>query len=173
MRQRKNLIILLALFFSMSTQISTVNAWEAEATSNDFGDKQFILATFFKSGLGAFPNKRPSGPHKQLGIACTQGYLEVGFFDIASSGNLLTIGSPSSMRVKIDGKLAPTSIAVNTNKGTDYVQANDAKALVNKLKLAKTLAVEMQLSTGYYRATFDIKYVKKYSSKFATAGCKI
>jgi hypothetical protein len=173
MKKRKRIITSLILFFSLTTQISNAYAWESTSTTTDFGDKQFILGTYFKSGIGAVPSKRPSGPHKELGIACTAGHLEIGFFDHAASGNLLTIGSPTSMTVKFDGKLAAATTAVNTKKGSDYVQANDARTLVKKLKSVKTFAVEMALASGYYRASFDVRDVSKYSAKFANAGCKI
>jgi predicted enzyme involved in methoxymalonyl-ACP biosynthesis len=173
MKPRNVIIAFLILFFSTATQINAANAWESWSGTTDFGDKQFILGTFFKSGIGAVPNKRPSGPHKELGIACTAGHLEIGFFDHAANGHILTIGSPTSMAVKFDGKLAPVRTAVNTKKGSDYVQADDAQSLVRKIKSVKTFAVEMELSSGYYRASFDVRDISKYSAKFADAGCKI
>ena len=173
MNLRNKVFATLILLLSMVTQASAANAYEATSTANDFGDKQFILGTYFKSGVGAVPSKRPSGPHKQLGLACTAGFFEIGFFDIASSGDLLTIGSPTSMRVKFDGKLSTEPISVNTKKGTDYVKVSDAKTLAKKLKSAKTFAVEIGLPTGYYRATFDVGGLSKYVAKFAAAGCKI
>ena len=173
MNRRNKVFATLILLLSMGTQVSVANAYREISKTNDFGDKQFILETYFKSGVGAVPSKRPSGPHKQLGLACTEGFFEIGFFDIASSGDPLTIGTPTSIKVKFDGKLAPSLITVNTKKGTEYVQVSDAKALVKKLKSAKTFAVEIGLNSGFYRGSFDVAGLSKYVSKFAAAGCKI
>jgi hypothetical protein len=158
---------LLAITFSPQA-----NAWEPISGSTDFGDKQFIIQTFFVSGKGAFANKRPAGPHKQFNFACTGGFFEAGFFDIASSGDLLTIGSVKAIKVKFDGKLSSGTVATNTNKGTNYIQINNAKDLARKMKNAKTFAVEMSTGSGYYRANFDVKDFSKYASKFSAAGCK-
>jgi hypothetical protein len=160
-------ITLFAITFSPQA-----NAWEPNSGSTDFGDKQFILETYFVSGKGAFANRRPSGPHKEFSFACTGGFFEAGFFDIASSGDLLTIGSVKAIKVKFDGKLSSGMIATNTDKGTNFIQVNNAKDLARKLKNAKTFAVEMSTGSGYYRANFDVKDFAKYSSKFSAAGCK-
>jgi hypothetical protein len=173
MKSKRILLITTLIFSSLLTQIPQANAWESDSSTTDFGDNQFMLLTYFKSGVGAAPSKRPSGPHKQLSMACTAGFFEIGFFDLSTYGDILTIGSPTTMKVKFDGKLAPTSTRVNTEKGTSYVQVNDAKALVKKLKTAKTFSVEMALSSSFYRATFSVQDIKKYVSKFAAAGCKI
>ena len=173
MKSKYILLIATLIFSSLLTQIPQANAWESESTTTDFGDKQFILQTYFESGVGAAPSQRPSGPHKQLAMVCTGKFFEIGFFDIDTEGDATVIGSPKTMRVKFDGKLAPTSTSVNTKKGTVYVQVNNAKALVKKLKTAKVFSVEIPISSGFYRATFNVQDISKYVSKFAQAGCKV
>jgi hypothetical protein len=168
----KGLVAVSVVSLSLLAGIPQANAWESNSSTTDFGDKQFTLATYFKSGVGAVPNKRPYGPHKELGVACTAGFFEIGFFDIGTDGSLLTIGSPTAMSVKFDGKLSPSKTPVNTQKGADYVQVNDSKALMKKLMASKSFSVEIALSSGFYRATFNVQDLTKYTSKFKVAGCK-
>jgi hypothetical protein len=173
MTKRRSIITITVLVSFLLSQHQVSNAWQTESGTTDFGDKQFILSTYFVSGVGAYPTKRPAGAHKQLDVVCTASYFEIGFFDISASGDLLVIGSPKTMKVKFDGKLDPLNVAVNTKKGSSYVEVNNPKALFAKLKAAKNFAVEMTSGSGFYRAIFDVKDLLKYKSSLSGAGCKL
>jgi hypothetical protein len=155
-------------------QTTQALAWDSYSKVNDFGDKQFVIENYFKSGVGPVPDKMPkSGPFKYMVVVCTGGFFEIGFFDVSKQGKFLNVGNPKSMRIKIDGKLISSNVEVNTEKGPEYIQVNNPEMLFKRLKTAKTFAVEIPVIKGFYQATFDVKNTRKYLTKFAWAGCKV
>jgi hypothetical protein len=173
MRSTKRLIssvLLSVVMLLVSAQPS--NAWDSEEYTNDYGDKTFILTTYFITGGKIIPSTRPNIAHKQLALGCVGGELTIAFFDFNSRGLPLMMGSPTWMKYKLDGKESPKPLAVNTNRGPEAVAVTNSLDLAKKLKSAKTHSVSFSTGSRSYLATFDVRGVAGYSSKFVKAGCK-
>jgi hypothetical protein len=172
--KRSRILIALALVLSTSAiQINQANAWDPNSDNSSSGAKQFNIQAYYQIGKGAVSGSAPDGAFKTMGIACTSGYLEVGFFDVSAEPKLLKIGNPKNMSVKFDSDTKWTNFAVNTKKGADYVQINSPKSLINKMKTATIIFVSIPSGASNYQAVFTVEGLSKYSSKFAGAGCKI
>ena len=172
--KRLRILISIALVLSTSTiQITQASAWEAQSRKTQSGSKQFNLQAYYQVGSSKILEKAPDGAFKSMGVACTGGYLEVGFFDVSAVPSLLTIGNPRTMSIKFDTDVNWTSYSVNTKTGPDYVQINNPKSLINKMKSATIIFVSIPSGASNYQAVFTVEGLSKYSSKFAAAGCKI
>lgn len=131
----------------------------------------YIATTYFASGK-AVASGRPKGPHKQLAMGCNDGSFEIALFDFNARGELLGLGNPRSMKVKIDSK-APVSFAINTNKGSFTVGVTSSSDFFKKIMNARTINVNFPTARGNYIATFDVRGIGNQASRFAGAGCRI
>jgi hypothetical protein len=162
------------LLSSISIQSPHANAWDVTDKKTSSGSKQFILETYFQTGSGTNHVKRPTGAHKQLAVACTAGYFEVGFFDLSARGTLNVIGKATKLEVKIPATGESTFFAVNTKKGTDYVSVTNPKDLFRKMKIGKDMYVQITADgLRVYRARFSLQDINKFLTNLAAAGCKV
>ncbi len=164
----------LLLLSSISILSTHANAWDVTDKKTSSGSKQFILETYFQTGSGTNHVKRPTGAHKQLAVACTAGFFEVGFFDLSARGTLNVIGKATKLEVKIPATGESTFFAVNTKKGTDYVSVTNPKDLFRKMKTGKDMYVQITADgLRVYRARFSLQDINKFLTNFAAAGCKV
>lgn len=83
------------------------------------------------------------------------------------------MGNPGSVSARFNGNSNTTSFTVSTDSSGEYLRITNPGGAIGRIKTSKSLGIEFSKGGKSYKATFDIRDVKKYVSKFAAAGWSI
>jgi hypothetical protein len=134
-------------------------------------DKQFIAETF--SNLkGATSDKRPTGSHYQMSMVCTNGFFEIDFFKLTTSGELAILGNITSILIRTQNKGRQNFKTVDLDR--DALRVTDSKKLYKWILDQKRIGVFFTMENREeYKAYFDVTGATGLAKKFAGAGCKV